>query len=413
MEVSMTSVVEFDPFSSEVVADPYPYYEMLLDGPPVSWVPAQELWMVTRYEDVATVLHNPTVFSSSGGFDALFGGRVGRQRVDLWATADIDFRDLRILIATDPPDHGRIRQLVARAFTPKVMAGLEPRLRRLGNEIVDAMLAKAQTGEVDLVDELAVPFPVIVIAELLGVPPERRRDFRSWSDASVGAMSGDWDVTDALSAQGEMLDFMADMVEQRRNHPADDLISRVVSSNDSDDPQGLSFMEIAMLAILLLIAGNETTTNLIGNGWEAFATHPDQAELLRANPDLLAPAIEEVLRYDSPVQGLLRATTQPVTLAGVDLPADSLVLASFAAANRDPDHFESPDRFDIRRRPTDHFAFGHGIHFCLGASLARLEARLVGEALLRHDVRLEPTGGAERTDSFILRGFTKYPLRRT
>ena len=407
----MTSVVEFDPFSPEVVADPYPYYEMLLDGPRVSWVPAQEMWMVTRYEDVATVLHNPTVFSSSGGFDALFGGRVGRQRIDLWATAEVDLRDLRILIATDPPDHGRLRQLVGRAFTPKVMTGLEPRLRRLCNELVDTLLAKAERGQVDLVEELAVPFPVIVIAELLGIPPERRRDFRSWSDASVGALSGDWDITDSLTAQGEMLEFMADMVEQRKNDPGEDLISRLVSGNDSDDPGGLSFMEIAMFAILLLVAGNETTTNLIGNGWEAFAHHPDQAELLRADPDLLAPAIEEVLRYDSPVQGLLRATTRPVTLAGVDLPADSLVLASFGAANRDPEHFEDPDRFEIRRRPTDHFAFGHGIHFCLGASLARLEARLVGEALLRADVRLEPVAGAERTDSFILRGFTRYPLR--
>jgi cytochrome P450 len=404
--------VDFDPFSPEVVADPYPYYEHLLEHAPVCWVPAQEMWMVTRHEDVTSVLRNPGAFSSAGGFDALFGGRVGRRHHDMRSMSGLDLRELRILIATDPPDHTRLRRLVGRALTPKAMADLEPKLRRICSQIVGDFLARVEDGDADVVEELAIPFPVIVIAELLGVPRERRHEFRKWSDASVGALSGDLDLAEAQAAQIGMLQFMAEMVEQRRVSPRDDLISQVVTGHDPDDPEALSFLEIAMFAILLLVAGNETTTNLIGNAWAAFAANPDQADLLRANPDLLVPAIEEVLRYDSPVQGLVRATTQPVSLGGVEIPEGALVLASFAAANRDPKRFEEPGRFDIRRRPTEHMGFGHGIHFCLGASLARLEARLVGETLLERNVRLEPTGAAKRTDSFILRGFSKYPVRQ-
>jgi cytochrome P450 len=318
---------------------------------------------------------------------------------------------MRVLIATDPPDHTRLRRLLSRAFTPKAIAELEPHLREVCEGLVDDLIVASGDGRGDLVAQVAFPFPVIVIAELLGIPPERRDDFKRWSDALVGALSGDWNPVEAQQTIGEMFVYLADMVERRRHDPGDDLISRLVGGVQPDDPDALSFVEITHFAILLLVAGNETTTNLIGNAAAAFAAHPDQADLLSQRPDLLPAAIEEVLRWDAPVQGLFRATTRPVTLAGVDLPVNALVLVSFAAANRDSRHFDDADRFDIERRPTDHLAFGHGIHYCLGASLARLEARIIGETLLRRGVHLVPLGGAERIDSVILRGFARYPVR--
>jgi cytochrome P450 len=406
----MGTLLDFDPFSSEVVADPYPWYEHLREEGPVQWVPSRELWMVTGYDEVAAVLRDPSVYSSSLGMDAVFAGRMGRNANDMRGLLGVDLRSLRILIASDPPDHTRLRRLLSRAFTPKAIAELEPRLRAVCAQLVDDLLANSQAAGADLVRDLAVPFPVTVIAELLGIPTDRRDDFRRWSNAMVGSLSGDWDLPHTEAVAGEMLSFMAEVVDQRRARPGSDLVSRLVIGGDPDNPDGLSLLEITMFAILLLVAGNETTTNLIGNAAAAFAANPDQAAHLRARPQLLPDAIEEVLRWDSPVQGLLRGTTRATTLAGVDLRAGALVLVSFAAANRDPAHFDDPGRFDISRRPGDHFGFGHGIHFCLGASLARLEARLAGECLLNKGIRLEPLQGAVRTSSFILRGFTRYPV---
>jgi cytochrome P450 len=401
----------FDPFATDVVADPYPHYARLRDEAPVCWIPEQRLWMVTRYDDVAAVLHDPATFSSAEGMGALMSGGVGRKRVDARGMFGLDLSQMRVLIATDPPDHTRLRRLLSRAFTPKAITELEPHLREVCEGLVDDLLASAHDGRADLVAQVAFPFPVIVIAELLGIPPDRREDFKRWSDALVGALSGDWNPAEAQQTIGEMFVYLADMVEHRRNKPGEDLISRLVGGVDPEDPDALSFVEITLFAILLLVAGNETTTNLIGNGAAAFAAHPDQARLLRDRPELLPAAVEEVLRWDAPVQALFRSTTRPVTLGGVELPAGAMVLVSFAAANRDSRHFVDADRFDIERRPTDHLAFGHGIHYCLGASLARLEARLVGETLLARGVPLHPTGDAQRIDSIILRGFDRYPVR--
>jgi cytochrome P450 len=410
--VVMSTLVDFDPFSAEVIADPYPWYDLLREESPVQWVPSRQLWMVTGYEEVGAVLRDPAVYSSTLGMDAVFAGRMARRGNDMRHMLGVDSRSLRILVASDPPDHTRLRRLLSRAFTPKAMAELEPRLQTICSQLVHQLVAKAEAGEADLARDLAVPFPVTVIAELLGIPAERRHDFRRWSDAMVGALSGDWNMDEAEGTAAEMLAFMAEVVDERRTRPGDDLVTRLVTGADPDDPDRLNLLEITMFTILLLVAGNETTTNLLGNAAAAFAAHPEQAELLWARPDLLPDAIEEVLRWDSPVQGLLRGTTQPTTLGRVDLPAGALVLVSFAGANRDPSHFEEPSRFDIRRRPGDHYAFGHGIHFCLGASLARVEARLAGECLLEAGIKLMPRDGAVRTTSFILRGFTAYPVVR-
>jgi cytochrome P450 len=409
----MTTITGFDPFAAQVIDDPYPHYTRLRDEAPVCWLEEDNLWMVTRYDDVAAVLHDPTTYSSADGMGALMSGRVGRRRIDARDLLRLDMASLRVLIATDPPDHTRLRRLLSRAFTPRAIAELEPHLRHVCGELVDDLLANAARGTGDLVAQLAFPFPVIVIAELLGIPPERRDDFKRWSDALVGALSGNWDPVEAQQTLAEMFMYLADVVERRRHQPGDDLISRLVAGADPDDPDSLTAIEITLFAVLLLVAGNETTTNLLGNGAAAFAAHPDQAQLLVDQPDLLPAAIEETLRWDGPIQALFRSTTRPVTLAGVDLPANAMLLVSFAAANRDPRHFPDADRFDIGRRPTDHLAFGHGIHYCLGASLARLEARLVGETLLARDLVLRPAPGARRVDSSILRGFASYPVTVT
>lgn len=400
---------DFDPFSAEVVADPYPLYEQVRDTGPVSWSSARELWMVTGYEQVAKVLREPSVYSSALGYQAMSAGRMSRSSEDVTGMLGVDTSSLRMLISTDPPDHTRVRRLLSRAFTPKAVADLEPRLRAICAELVEGMASTGSSaGGADLVRDLAIPFPVTVIAELLDIPPDRRGDFRRWSDALAGAISGEVDFEDAQAAGLDLFSFMGDVVEQRRAHPGSDLISRLVGDTGDDD--ALGFEEITMIAILLLAAGNETTTNLIGNMAAALAAHPDQAEQMWRNVDLVPAAIEEVLRWDSPVQGLLRATTRTVTLADTELPAGALVLVSFAAANRDPSRFEDPGRFDIRRRQSDHFAFGHGIHFCLGASLARLEARICFESLVNAGIRLQPGGGAVRTTGFMLRGFAEYPV---
>jgi cytochrome P450 len=405
----MTLLADFDPFSAEVVADPYPWYGQLLQEGPVQWIPSRELWLVTGYDEVASVMRDPDSYSSALGYAALGAGAMNRDRSDARGILGVDTASLRMLISTDPPDHTRVRRLLSRAFTPRAIAGLEPRMRGVCGELVAEATRVAAGGRADLVRDLAIAFPVTVIAELLGIPPERRDDFRRWSDAMSGVLSGDTDLADAAAAGAEMFGFMGEVVEQRRVQPGGDLISRLVVGSE-DDFEALSFEEITMIAILLLAAGNETTTNLIGNTAAALAAHPGQAERLRASPELLAPAIEEVLRWDSPVQGLLRGTTRDISLAGVDVPAGALVLACYAAANRDPSHFDDPDRFDIDRRPVDHFAFGHGIHFCLGASLARLETRVLFDTLVAQGVRLGPLGGAVRTTGFMLRGFTEYPV---
>ena len=406
----MSSTTAFDPFAPDAVADPYPHYEQLRDHLPVAWLPDLNAWFVSRYDDVVTVLHDPASFSSAEGMGALMAGRVGPQRLDAREVLGIDLRQLRVLIASDPPEHTRLRRLLSRAFTPKTIGDLEPHLRDICNDLVrDLEVAQAE-GTADLMTLVAVPFPVIVIAELLGIPADMRLDFKRWSDALVGTLGGASTATDAIPTLAEMFAFIATVVEERRREPGTDMISLLVNGSAPDDPDALSPIEITLFAILLLVAGNETTTNLIGNGLAALWAHPEQAGRLQDDPDLVPLAIEEVLRWDAPVQGLFRATTRPVSLGGVELSEGDTILISFASANRDPRHFPEPDRFDIERRPVDHLAFGHGIHHCLGAALARLEARIVGETMLRRGLRLAPDGVPIRGASPILRGFTSMPV---
>jgi cytochrome P450 len=407
----MSTITGFDPFAPEVIADPYPHYARLRDETPVAWIPEQNLWMVTRYDDVVAVLHDPSTYSSADGMGALMSGRVGRNRVDARELLGLDLRAMRVLIATDPPDHTRLRRLLARAFTPRAIAELEPHLREVCERLVDDLLAAADRGSGDLVAQLAFPFPVIVIAELLGIPPERRDDFKRWSDALVGALSGAWNPTEAQQTLAEMFMYLADVVERRRLEPGDDLISRLVAGADPDDPDSLSSIEITLFAVLLLVAGNETTTNLIGNAVDLLLRHPDALAELRADPGLIATAVEEFLRLESSNQLGNRRAARDTALGGVPMPAGTYVHIGIGAANRDPDQFPEPDRLDPRRHPNRHLAFGVGIHACAGMWLARMEGQVAIGRLVQRFGTIERAGAFVRGGRARFRGFLRYPVR--
>jgi len=405
----MSPLATFSPFDPAVVADPYPFYRELRAAHPVFHDEEHDLYVVSRYDDVSTVLRDPATYSSALGMGELSSGRFaagGRGRPPAFS---LDLAGMRVLIATDPPDHTKLRALVSRAFTPRTIAALEPRVRRICDAMVDELVAAGERGEADLVLQLAYPFPVVVIAELLGIPAERRADFKRWSDWLVGALSGAWDPGRSQDAGMEMFAFFTEAVAERTARPGDDLISLLATKGREGD-DALDPVEIVMFCILLLIAGNETTTNLIGNAAHALWDHPGELRRLAADPALVPAAVEEALRFAGPVQALLRGTTRETTLAGTRLPRRARVMIVFASANRDERVYADPDRFVVDRNPTNHLGFGWGIHHCLGASLARLEARVAAETLLRRLRSLRPAGDPEPVHSFLLRGYRRIPV---
>ncbi len=359
--------------------DPYPWYDEMRARHPV--VQLGGAWHVFRYDDVQRVLSDYAAFSSQRGG----GGPLASS-----------------IISLDPPRHRQLRTLVTQAFTPRAVAQLEGRIAAIAAELLDAVAARG-TGTMDIIADLAYPLPVIVIAELLGVPTADRERFKVWSDAIVqgGQAEAAAQATAALGADwfGEMVAYFNAMIAQRQRAPQDDLISALIAAEV--EGQRLTAQELVGFCILLLVAGNETTTNLLGNAVLCLDEQPATYRALRATPERLPAAIEEVLRYRSPVQSMFRSTTQDVAFGDVTIPAGSWVVAWIGAANRDPAQFPDPDRFISDRAPNRHLAFGHGIHFCLGAPLARQEARIALGALLarypalRRDatVALEPLGG--------------------
>lgn len=372
------------------------------------------MWIVTRHADVLDALHRPDQFSSAGGYGAFASGDAGpgsgaEGRRGRGIGLDRAFGS-RVLIASDPPEHTMLRRIVSRGFTKRAMADWEARAARLADELVDRLTDRLQAGgDADVVRDLAIPLPVTLIAEILGVPASKMSEFRRWSEALVGALSNDIDVDRNGTDIADMAGYFSEIVARRREVPGDDLISAIASS--TPDGEELSQFEVVMFCILLLVAGNETTTNLLGNMVHAFWEHPEQWARIVDQPDLAASAVEEGLRYCGPVQGLFRQTTAAIELGGVALPAGANVYVSFAAANRDHRAFEEPDRFALDRDAAAQVAFGHGIHFCLGAQLARMEARLAIEALARRGITLQTAGAAVPTASAILRGFRSIPVR--
>jgi cytochrome P450 len=347
---------------------PYEWYRTMRATQPVFMHPEWGGWQVFRYADVSRVLNEYATFSSDGQRMAQAEGSQGEP--DPLGSS---------ILQMDPPRHRQLRNIVTQAFTPRMVAQLEPRITAITNELLDNVLA---SGEMDVVRDLAYPLPVTVIAELLGIPSELREDFKRWSDAIVaGEESTTVEERKALfqEIQG-MYGYFTQVLEERRQHPQNDLVSALLAA--SVDGQHLSTMELLGFCSLLLVAGNETTTNLLGNMIICFEENPGVVERLRKNRELVPGAIEETLRYYSPVKEMPRMTTTETVIGDQRIGPNQFIIAWIGSANRDEAAFPDADRFDIEREPNRHIAFGRGIHFCLGAPLARLEAKVALNTML-------------------------------
>lgn len=383
----------YDPFSHELHDDPYPVYRSLRDEHPLYYCEARGVWVLSRFEDVWDAVHDPTTFCSGQG---IFPG-MGEYNPD---------QMLPVMIMMDPPRHTQLRRLVNRAFTRRRIADGESAIREIARDLVNAL---AEAGGGDLVEDLAKPLPTIVIADLLGVPRQDRKEFRHWSDQLVQDNPDDpAAATRAMEGGASLLAYFADLIAQRRRSPQDDLLTAL--STAEVDGERLSEDELFGMCVLLLVAGNETTTNLVSNSAVLFNQNPDQWKAVVADPSLLPGAIEECLRFDSPVQALARTLTRPVAIHGQTLKAGDTVLLVYGSANRDDREFSDPDAFDIGRTVDRQLAFGHGIHFCLGAPLARLEAQIVYSELLARSPEWTVTGSPERLHSGPIRGLLRLPV---
>jgi cytochrome P450 len=380
-----------------MLADPYPYYARLRSMAPVYWVDQVGGWVLTRYADVTAVLRSPGASSDRASKTPQQAGPAFQALNEIRAHS---------MLNTDPPRHTRLRSLVNKAFTPKTVEELAPFIRTFVHKALDGAVAR---GRMDVMADLAFPLPATVIAEMLGVPPEDRDRFKQWSDdttAAVGNLPSNLSpevLRRSVEGVRALQAYFRDIIARRRAEPRDDLISGLIKAQEEGDR--LSDQELLANCVLLLNAGHETTTNLIGNGTYALLRHPDQLQRLRDDPSLIPTAVEELLRYDSPVQFTNRILTADMELGGKTLRAGQMVLLLLAAANRDPEQFPDPDRLDVGRVNNKHVAFGLGPHFCLGAPLARLEGRLVIEALLGRAPHLHLDGPQPRyRQNFNLRG---------
>jgi cytochrome P450 len=356
-------------------ADPFSFYKTLRGRGPVRQVVTArgvEAWLIARYDDGLAALSDPRLSSD-------FRDATDTRLLDqLPSTERESF--LRSMIRVGPPDHTRLRRLVSQAFTARRVAGLRPRVQEITNRLLDAV---TPAGRADLIDDFALPLPVTVICELLGVPGEDREAFQEWTDIVLTQRPGPPDRAQLDHAWRRMWSYLERRVAAKRAQPGDDLLSALITARDQE--RRLDEEELVAMVFLLLVAGYVTTVNLIGSGITALLAHPDQLKLLRDDPDLLPGAVEELLRYDGPVNpGIIRFPVEDVEIGGVTIPRGATVLIATAIADRDPARFPEPDRLDVTRSENAHLAFGHGIHYCLGAPLARLEGEIaIGSALRR------------------------------
>jgi pimeloyl-[acyl-carrier protein] synthase len=397
----MTDEVVFNPFAPEFHEDPYPAYRLLRERDPVHQMP-MGAWVLTRYDDVAAALRDSRL--GRAGSEVMLAAVYGAGNEDIPMPPSMLFRD--------PPDHTRLRSLVSRAFTPRVVEGLRARI----GEIVDHLLDRAQErGRMDVIADLAYPLPVTVISEMLGVDPGDHEAIKQWSaDIARGldalVMPSDPDLVQRASrGRRELGEYFRRLIPERRRQPRQDLLTLLIAAEEQGDR--LTEGELLSTCVLLYVAGHETTVNLIGNGLYALLRHPAELGRLRVQPDLLPAAVEELLRYDAPVQRTVRIAHEDVELGGRHIDKGSLIVPVMGAANRDPAHFPDPDRLDIGRRENRHVAFGYGIHFCLGAPLARLEGQIVLAHLLRRFPQLALlTERPPWRRSFTLRGLQALPV---
>ncbi|TCO56639.1 cytochrome P450 family protein [Actinocrispum wychmicini] len=356
----------------DFIQNPYALYDRLRRDDPITQAVTprgMRLWLVTRYDEARAVLTDPSVSKAPNNFNRLFAGSSSTPQ--MYSRALVGH-----MLNSDPPDHTRLRKLVTKAFTPGTVERLRPRIEQITDELLDAM---AEHDQVDLLDAYAFPLPVTVICELLGVPRDDRNDFREWSNTLLSA--DQWEKV--APASTAMTAYLANLIAAKRATPGGDMLTDLVHASDEGDR--LSEQELVAMAFLLLVAGHETTVNLIGNAVYALLRNPEQLARLRANPSLLPNAVEEFLRFDSPVDlTTMRITTAPVKVGAVLVPADEVIMVSLVSANRDLARFGQADQLDVGRKAAGHLAFGHGIHYCLGAPLARLEGQLaIGKLINR------------------------------
>jgi cytochrome P450 len=398
----------YSPTDPAVLADPYLYYAALRQGPAALYSPVDDLWVISRFDDVAEAIRNPATYSSMALW-ALFGGMISARDGARPNVREFAATQPHSLIALDPPDHIPMRRMAAKMFTKRAVDGYATLIEDICESLVDDAFEQLDDGEIDLVEHFHHPLPIRVIADILGIEPERRQDFRRWSDILINRLSGQGDSPEDRADLKLMMEYFDEVIKDRRAHRGDDLISLIISGNE-EAGEFLTDWDLFNFCALLLSAGNETTTNLLGNLFNAFFQNPDELRQARELTDL-TPVVEEILRWESTVQGIVRLTNEAIRVGDATIPADSIVLLQTGSANRDERRWANPERFDIDREPLPHLGFGTGIHHCLGAALARLETDIATSVLLRRTSLIEPGSmPAERTANIILRGFRSMPV---
>jgi hypothetical protein len=399
-------MADFNPLDPRLRTDPYAIYRELREEAPVYWQPLMQTWVLTSYQDILDVLRDHASFSSerTRAKNALL------QQLESYRLSSGPLGTTPTMLSIDPPAHTRMRSLANKAFTPRVVERSRPHIAEIANELLDAL---PRPGSLDVVADLAVQLPMIVIAEVLGVPVADRERFKAWSGHIADGLGGPFQPQDVLDrardSSNAIAEYFRDLIAKRRGEPRDDLISALMAAEEQGDL--LSEDELIATCILLLIAGNETTTHLIGNGMLALLRNPEQRRRLQADPSLIDTAVDEMLRYEGSVQMTSRIVDHDLEFRGQRFEEGQVVLLVLGAANRDPAQFPDPDAFDVSRRPNRHLAFGQGIHYCLGAPLALAEAQIAFQTLLR---RLpEPEAAFEEPEwgqNFVLRALKRLPV---
>ena len=390
----------------EVRADPYPFYARLRSQDPVHWDEELGFWVLTRYADIASVYQDPR-FSRAQGL------RRGYERLpeSEQSVAEPVYRSFsKTMFYSDPPYHTRLRGLVNSAFTPTAIEEMRPYVQKTVDGLLDSVQAN---GHMDVIHDFAYPLPILVIARMLGLPAKDRTQFKKWSDdlfAILGSVPHSPDLMErAAHSLTDLTDYIIELSEARRTHPQNDLLTGLVEA--VREGERMKQEELVANVIILLSAGHETTSNLIGNGLLALLQHPDQLQKLRQQPHLIASAVEEMMRYDNPVQIAYRSAAEDVEVGGECIHKGDLVNSILAAGNRDPERFTEPNRFDISRDEGRQLGLGLGIHFCLGAPLLRLEAQVAFSSLLRRFPKLElATEQLEWQEHPIFRGVKSLPV---
>ena len=402
------TILDIDLIGPEAALDPYPLYEQVRAHDPVHWNKSDDNWYIMRYADLISTIKDERLSSERIQAKSRSLSTEAREKVSPFIDAISSW-----MLESDPPSHTRMRGLVNKAFTPRMIESMRSRIQTL----VDGMLDKVQgNGRIDVIADLAVPLPGIVISDMLGVPEEDQPQFKKWSnDIAIGVAGSDsaGSMIERLQMGQrsllELSDYFRGVVERLRGHPQDNLLSSLVEAEEAGDK--LTEVELIANCVMLMFAGNETTTNLIGNGTLALLQNPEQKQMLQEDGGLIGPAVEEFLRFDSPVQKTRRTATADIELAGRTIKSGDLVSLCYGSANRDPEQFEEPNRLDITRADNRHLSFAQGIHYCLGAALARMEGQIAIGTLLNRmpDIKLE-TEELERNPSLVLWGLKALPV---